>query len=669
MSPWLRLFILLALTLSPVSAQAQDRLDYSIVLSGNMAGSMTVAATPDGGGEVRYSFNDRGRGPELVATHRLDARQWPVEVTVRGVDYFKVAVEESFRSAGESARWSSAAETGEGPARGFYIPYQGAPEHLAMLARAALAAGGTLDLLPVGRVAIRKVMDREVRNGETRIQTSLYAIEGLGFTPALLWLDSDRQLFFVGGSWSTTIRRGWEASAAELIRLQQEVETARETAQARELQRRPRGPVAIRDVRLFDPERRRLIDHSTVVVTGNRITAVGADGRVAVPAGAEIVEGRGRVVLPGMWDNHVHLGGSADGLLHLAAGVTTVRDMANDMDELGLRRRRIESGELIGPRILMAGFLDGPGPFAGPSRALVRTPEEVRSWIERYANAGYVQIKLYSSLNPELVPVAAAAAHARGLRLSGHIPAGMTMEQAVEAGYDEVQHANFWFLNFMGPEVNAHTNNMTRFYAVGERAGDMSLDTPEMARFIALLQRRHTVLDPTLVTFESLYLATPRHISPELAAVADRLPATVRRDASGGGLARDDAARAQYRRAFERMMQLARRMHDAGIVILPGTDAIAGIAYDRELELYAEAGIPAGDVLYMATLGSARVNRRDRELGSIEAGKLADLVLIDGDPLVRMSDVRRVDLVIRDGVVFEPARLHAALGIAPPPPR
>src|SRR5262249_38668645 len=151
--------------------------------------------------------------------------------------------------------------------------------------------------------------------------------------------------------------------------------------------------------------------------------------------------------LPGLWDMHVHLSPN-DGLLHLAAGVTSVRDLANDNDALLKMKHDFDAGTEIGPRVTMRGFMDGRGPYAGPTKVFVDTEAEARTAIDYYAKNGYDGVKVYSSLKPELVPFITKLAHEKGLRVSGHVPANMTAQQFVEAGADEIQHINMLFLNF-----------------------------------------------------------------------------------------------------------------------------------------------------------------------------------------------------------------------------
>jgi hypothetical protein len=328
------------------------------------------------------------------------------------------------------------------------------------------------------------------------------------------------------------------------------------------------------------------------------------------------------------------------------------------------RKRDIEAGNEIGPRITMRGFMDGRGPYAGPTKVFVDTEAEARSAIGNYAKLGYEGIKVYSSIKPELVPTIIKLAHDAGLRVSGHVPAFMTAQQFVEAGADEIQHINMVFLNFFFDEVK-DTRTPQRFIAVAERAAGLDLNSERVRSFVRLLKDRKTVLDPTLTVFEGLFVDRPGQISPGYAAIADRLPPQVRRQFLVGGLPVPEGKDKLYRDSQLATLRMTKLLYDAGIPIVPGTDGLPGFTLHRELELYTKAGISAPDVLRLATLGAARVAKRDQELGSITPGKLADLVLVEGDPAKRIGDIRRTSLVIKDGAFYEPAALYKALGIKP----
>jgi hypothetical protein len=293
---------------------------------------------------------------------------------------------------------------------------------------------------------------------------------------------------------------------------------------------------------------------------------------------------------------------------------------------------------------------------------LVDTPEEARAAVDRYADLGYVQIKVYSSLDPALVPVIAERAHARGLRLSGHVPAFMLAEQAVRQGFDEIQHLNMLLLNFW-PEVG-DTRTPARFTEVAARAADLDLQSEPVQRFIALLRERDVVVDPTINIFEELFTARPGAVSRGWQPVAERLPPQVRRSLTAGGLPVPAGQDERYRASFRKAMELLARLHRAGVRLVPGTDAPAGFALHRELELWVEAGIPAAATLQAATLGSARVVGRQADLGSIAAGKLADLVLVPGDPTRDIGSLRAIETVVKGGALFDAAALYAAVGVA-----
>jgi len=634
---------------------------YTVLIMGAPAGQQAVWGSRD---EVRafFQYNDRGRGPKTYST--LAVRDGlPVSEEIDGNDYMKDAVSERFSLSDGVASWKSKAEQGTrrtaGPA--FYVSMYGPPVDGALLARALLRNGGKLALLPEGEARIERVMDHRVRSAGKARRLTLYAVTGVDFSPSYLWLDDKRELFAIGGVWQAVVREGWEGAMPALVKVQQGAEERRAREQSRRLAHRPRGAVVFHDANVFDARAARMLAHQDVTVEGNRIRSVGPASEP--PAGAEVIDARGKTLLPGLWDMHAHVGGN-DGLLNLAAGVTTVRDLANDVDDLRARKKRIDEGTELGTRIVMAGFMDGPGPYQGPTKVLVSTAEEGRAWVDKYAGLGYVQIKLYSSIKPELVGPIAEEAHAKGLRVSGHVPANLTAAECVKLGYDEIQHVNFLLLNFM-PDVK-ETRTPARFLEPARRAADLDLSSPEVRAFIDLLKERGTSLDLTLSAFESLFLDRPGTMAVGMAKVADRLPVQVRRGFLAGSLPVPPGMDERYRKSWDKALALVHQLWAAGVPIEAGTDALAGFSLHRELELDAQAGIPRLEVLQLATYGAARIMRMDGDLGSIEPGKLADLVLVDGDPAQEISAVRKTALVMKDGVLYRPAELYAELGVAPP---
>lgn len=665
MNPRMFLGLLASGVLAASSASAAGR--YAVVMSGVTKGELNVTVEAPGARRTVFRFQDRGRGPDLTTLSQMDDQGLPLTLTVDGLDYRKMAVAERFAVEAGRAAWTSGADDGAAAAKGFYLPYQWSDEDMAALARALLKAPcNRLPLLPTGQARIGKVTRLGVESAGAETEATLYFITGVELQPIPIWLDPEHELFAAGGAWLGVIKAGFEAVRPDLIAAQEMALADAAKAQAGRLQRRPSSPVLIRNATVFDAERRILRPGMSVLVRGDRIAEVAPDAALRAPAGSEIVEAGGRVLLPGLWDMHVHLQGQADGVMALMAGITSVRDLGNDVDALKGLTDQFDNGALVGPWVLKAALIDGPGPLAGPTKFLVDTPQAMEQAVGALADLGYPQIKLYSSLRPDLVPTAVAAAHGRGLRVSGHVPAGMTLRQAVEAGYDEVQHANFWFLNFMSPEIVAQTNTPLRFMAVAEHGRELDLAGAPARDLIAMLAARRTVLDPTLVVFENMFTGVKGELAPWMAPWAERLPAASVRSGRGGGRATTPERAQAYAQSFSRMKQMLKALHDAGVPMVAGTDGGA-LQFSRELELYVEAGVPAAEVLYMATLGAARVMKQDGEVGSIAPGKRADLVLVDGDPLTRMGDVRRTRLVMKGGAIFDPAALAAAAGLAPAP--
>jgi imidazolonepropionase-like amidohydrolase len=588
----------------------------------------------------------------------------PIEYEGRGNDYMKAPVEERFEIKNGRASWKNRSEKGDQAAGGkaFYLPMSPPPEFLGVLVRALVKAPNhKLPLLPAGEASLEEAGKAKTDKGEL----TQYRITGLGFSPQSIWLDREGIAATVS-SWFSIVPEGLESAIPQLQKAQEETDAAWSRRFAQELTRIPKGDLVIRNARLFDPRDLSVTPGRSVLVRGDRIVRVGPDAEIKPSAGAEIIDAQGRFLMPGLWDNHQHLADAESGALDIANGVTSARDLANDTDSFLQRVARYDEGTEIGPRVLKAGIIDGTGELAGPTKTRVDTAEQAIAAVDWHADHGYVQMKIYSSIKPELVPIIADRAHARGMRVSGHVPAFMSARQFVENGADEIQHFNFIELNFLFPEVK-ETRNRDRFIKVAERAREFTPDKPVVRDFFKFLKERHTVLDPTMHLFEGLFCGDPSAIPPGLEDIVSRFPPQVRRVMQSGALEVPADKAAAYREAFPAMLRLLKAAHDAGITIIPGTDALAGYTLHHELEVYVSAGIPAPEVLRMATLTSAQVMGVTKDHGALAAGKLADMVLIDGDPVKNIRDIRNITTVIKGGNIYDPAAIEKALGIAPRP--
>jgi len=240
----------------------------------------------------------------------------------------------------------------------------------------------------------------------------------------------------------------------------------------------------------------------------------------------------------------------------------------------------------------------------------------------------------------------------------------MTAEQAVNDGYDEIQHINMLFLNFLaGPEDDTRTP--VRFTLVAEKAGSMDLDSPPVNDFVALLKEKGTVIDPTVTVFEGMFRHRSGELDPEYEMIADHMPPSVRRGMLAGEMDITDENAARYAKSADALLEMIGKLHQAGIPLVAGTDAMAGFTLHRELELYHEAGISNADVLKIATIDSARVMGVADSTGTIAEGKAADFVLLAGNPLEDISAVRRPVAVFKGDRWFDPALLYESIGVKP----
>jgi imidazolonepropionase-like amidohydrolase len=501
------------------------------------------------------------------------------------------------------------------------------------------------------------------QNGRQRIR--LVMIGGVDVGIDAIWLDEQDRVFANGAGWFLTIRPEWEALAPAL----RQQELAWRARKSEELVRRVSRPVpsalVIRNGDVFDSELGVIRPRMTVVIQGERIAAVGPTDSVAVPANAMVIDAAGKTVIPGLWDMHTHasLSGEEAGAMHLAAGITTVRDVAADMDVAVSWRDRSAKGTLLGPRMILSGFIEGPGFWAGPSDVLVRTEAEARAWVARYDSSGYRQIKLYNLVHPDLVPAIAEEAKKRGLRLSGHIPRGLSVPAAIRLGFNEINHAAFLFSTFHQDSLY-----LPRMRAYSQVAADVAptfaVDAPEVTGLIQFLREQGTVVDGTFNLWQDRSRPLPDGGDPVFGPTLKWLPPLMRRGMTAGPIANPQAA-ARAQAASANYRRMLKRLFDAGVTLVPGTDNLPGLSLHGELEIYERAGIPSASVLQIATIIPARVMGDEKDYGSIALGKVADLAIVNGRPAERITDLRQTETVILRGKPFESRTLLEAVGIKP----
>jgi Amidohydrolase family len=631
-------------------------------------GFQVVDEGDDGWVTVTHSYKNNGRGPEQTERFRLAADGTFSEYHVSGAQTLGAPIDEHFERQGDTVTWRSTSERGQAVAAGgaLYVPLNGtfAPTSVA-IAALARRGDGQLPLLPNGTLRHRKLDEVSVEREGRSQRVQLIAQTGIGLQPWLFWATTGAQprLFAaadLGGE--IFIEEGWQANRPVLESRQREAESTLLLDIATRHRHPMPGLTVIRNARIFDSANAKLGDAADVYVLRGRITAVLPPGSSAREPDREI-DAAGRVLLPGLFDMHGHVS-RWDGSLNLAAGVTTVRDMGNDNAALQRLLDDREAGRVLSPQIVACGFLEGRSPYSSSNGITISTAAQARDAIDWYVQRGYPQLKIYNSFPKEILRETVAYAHSRGMRVSGHVPAFMRAQDVVEQGFDEIQHINQVLLNFLvTPETDTRT--LERFKLPAEKVAGLDFDSPAVRSFIALLRERKTVIDPTLATFD-FFKQRDGEMSAPYAAVADHLPPDVRRYLSVGGMKiPDDAAAQRNRRSYQKMVEFVGRLYRAGVPIVAGTDAWAGIALAGELALYVQAGLTPAQVLQIATRNGALYSRTSADRGSVEVGKLADLLLVDGDPTRDIADIRRIALVVTQGHWLSPKALHEELGIVP----
>ena len=655
----LLLIFLGCITYSSIHAQQADTIRYSVVNNGKIVGRQTSFSKPGGDHYYHYEYNDRGRGPSINTHIRTNEKGMIILQDISGVDYFKNKVQEKFEVKSGRAVWKNKFEN-ENVAfnNQLYSSIDGTPGE-AELTYGILKnqLNNKIAVLPAGNISFKKVKDQTVTgNNNEQLNIQLVGFSGLGGPPSYSWYSTDGRYFGNLSDWSSIILKGYEKNIAPLLVIQKEFENKFYTDLAQSATEKINTGIAIKNVTVFNAAEGSTFSNATVLIKNDRIEKTGSSLNTPVPAGYKIIDGTGKFLMPGLWEMHGHFF-MGDGPLMMAQGVTNLRDMGNS-DELWNVKKRIDKDSILGPGIsVVSGFIDKAGEMAAPTGAIINSLEEGMQAIEQYKQKGCTQIKLYSSITPAWVKPLAAKAHSLGMRVCGHIPAFMTASQAIDGGYDEVTHLNMLMLNFFGDTVD--TRNMTRFKLIGKKGYTINTKSKVVTDFIQKLKDKNIVVDPTINIFESMFTDMPGKIAKAYQPVAAWLPADTKRYSMAGAFIDDNALAPNYAKSYATMKQLLKLLYDNGITILSGTD---GGILQHELELYSECGIPNYDVLRMATYFPAKVHGMLDNYGTVDAGKIANLILIDGDPKKNIKDIRKIFLTIKEGKLYYPKKIYAAYG-------
>jgi imidazolonepropionase-like amidohydrolase len=587
---------------------------------------------------------DRGSRIELAASLRLDPDLTPVRFEARGKTYRFVNVDTvvEVREGSAQVRNSTDVSTVKTP-RVFFTARGYAP----LAARALLieywerhGRPPEIPLLPdlnLARIRLRGV--DFVTAGGRSVRLRRYSVDGVVWGREAVWLDDENRL----AALFTRIHilpleavRDDLGEALPALQARAVTDRIADSAAFRdEMKPVAEGAFALVGARLIGGGRADAapIDDSTVVIEDGRIVAAGPRITVAIPKGVRIIKAEGKTIVPGLWDMHGHVGQIEWGPAYLAAGVTTVRDVGGEGRFLTAFRDSVANGHGLGPELLLAGLVDGGGPN-GYGTTIATTPDEARAIVDVYQAAGFVQMKLYSQLAPDVVAAITRRAHDLGMKVTGHIPTALSFRSAIESGMDQFEH-----LAIRGEPGSPEVRDTVRFLAARGTVAGPTLAWDE------LLGR-----DPTtpISTFEPGILQAPIPLASSYASVRNDI----------------DAARAQANRG--RGLALIATLREGGVRMVAGTDgALPGHSVLRTLELFVEAGMTPREAIASASSVPAKFMGLDRTVGTIEAGRRADLLVLDADPLERIANIRKGRWVVAAGRMYDVAALWRTAEFTP----
>jgi imidazolonepropionase-like amidohydrolase len=615
-----------------------------------------------------FKFNDRGSDVPLSASFRGALDLTPQAFEIKGKTSRVSSIDQAVEVKPGKIRLRSRDQWTEvAPPSQFFTIAGYAPTTMQMLMVRYWAAHGSpaeMATLPSGHVRLERRGEDKISIDNKSETLTRYGVEGLIWGRETLWFNASRDLVAavtIDAEFDhfEAIREGYESALGTLVGSSGADGMAALADVSKRISGSKSATLALVGGTLVDGTGRPAIPDATVVIRDGRIVAAGPSAEVTIPVDAERVDAHGKTILPGLWDMHAHFEQVEWGPIYLATGATTVRDCGNEFEFITAVRDAIAAGRGLGPRILAAGIVDGTSKFAiGIAR--VDTPEQARQWVNRYHDAGFQQMKIYSSVKLEEVRAVADEAHRLGMTVTGHVPEGLDAYQVIEAGQDQINHIGY-ITNIMLPPLPKDAKRIERLNAVAA----LDLNSPLAIKAVDFLKAHHTVIDPTLGIFEFQTASTARppasfepgvnKVAPELAEqltdVGPPLPAP-----------NSDLPD----KVFAKRIAVVGALHRAGVSIVAGTDqTVPGHSLYREIELYAQAGFTPMEAIQAATIVPARVMNLDSELGTVEAGKRADVILLDANPLDDIHNIRTVRYVITGGKMYDCAELWRSVGFKP----
>jgi hypothetical protein len=640
---------------------------FDVLFAGTDVGDLVVKRN-NNTFDIDFGYSNNGRGASSTESLTVSDEGLPLMWTIKGNTVFGNTVDEYFSQINGQATWRTNGTKGSAPFNddAIYVGQGASPYALFIYARALLNdSDNTISALPSGQLNITQLESISLTNSITGKSgsASIYAISGIALNPSYIALNSHQQMVAFLSPRFAIVRKGFTAEDTRLRELSATLNANRFATIAKKVTHTFTKIVRINNVRIFDPVALALSEKKSVVINTKEIVAI--EDVVTTQAPEEVlIDGKGGTLIPGLFEMHGHMSDN-DALLNVMAGVTSVRDMGNEIKVLDTLIDKIDNHILIGPRITRSGFIEGKSEFSNATGELASSKQEALNLVKMYGESGdYFQIKIYSSVNAEWVPDMAMVAKKYGMRVVGHIPAFSNVDEMIAAGYDEITHINQLMLSWvLAPDEDTRTlfriTGMKRFL-------DLDLNSDKVQNTLNTMAKNNIAVDPTLVIHELALTSRNGEIRVGVKDYIDHMPIGVQRKAKQALLdIADEDEDIDYKFAFEKVMDTLTLMHEKGILILPGTDLGGAFELHRELELFQQLGMSNAQVLRRASYDMANYLGQGNILGSIEVGKLADFFLVPGNPLSDLRAIKTIAMVVKDGNIFYPSQVYPAFGIKP----
>ena len=519
---------------------------------------------------------------------------------------------------------------------------------------------GSIQTLPRGEVSIHHKGQDIVQINGKNITLDRYVVEGINWGGRTIWLDESKNLIALvkaNTQIRELIRKGYEEAIQVFIYGNVEEQICALSKYTEDHKKEQPLTTALVGGDIIDGLSESTRKDMTLIIEGDRIKEIGRRNEIEIPKNAKIIDVTGKTLMPGLWDMHAHSNQVQWAPAYLAGGITTIRDNGNEIEFATAFRDAIDQDGALGPDILLAGMTDGPGE-KGNGVIRATNPQQAREVVAMYHKHGYKQIKIYTSIEPDILKILTEEAHKIGLTVTGHVPRAVgNATKAIESGMDQLSHTSR-ILTVLFPDKEP--TDLSGFYITENEVTQNQID-----QATAFLLKHNTVIDPTIAL--DVVRGVERElgiesVEPDAGRIAYEL-FEGKRFRRGVSPERAKKAKANYTKS----MEIIGDFYRAGVPVVAGTDNVVPVySLYLEIETYHKlAKLTPLEAIKTATIIPAMVMGMDAETGTLEVGKEADIAILEKNPLTYIDHLRTVSAVVTNGNYYESDPLWQAADFKP----